>query len=334
MTVVKGAPGRPGEFGFIDTYMAPLAAGNAGALGLKDDAALFDVGPGQTAVVTTDALIAGVHFRSTDPPDSVGAKALAVNLSDLAAMGANPLGYTLILALPEDWTADWAAGFSAGLAAAQQRHGIRLLGGDTVAANGSLTIGVTAFGTVGEGSQLMRSGAAAGDDIWVSGNIGDAALALAIARAGDNEQLAAPEYEYLLDRLRRPEPRVALGQNLIGLASAAIDISDGLAADLGHLCRASAIGAEIKTESIPVSAAARNCLAAPTYGMDVILGGGDDYELLFTVSSSAAGKVIAAGEMSDCKVTRIGRTNAENVVRFVGPDGKQMEIEKPGWGHF
>jgi thiamine-monophosphate kinase len=333
--MVKGPPERPGEFEFIETYMAPLAAGNEGALGLKDDAALFDVTPGHRAVVTTDALIAGIHFRPDDPPDSVGAKALAVNLSDLASMGAAPLGYTLILALPEDWTGEWAAGFSAGLAAMQQRYSLQLLGGDTVAANGPLTIGVTAFGSAPAGRQIMRSGAGDGDDIWVSGSIGDAALALAIYNEGDTGRMAAPEYGYLLDRLQRPEPRVALGQNLIGLATAAIDISDGLAADLGHLCRASAIGADIEAESIPLSAAALGCVgASSSYGMDIVIGGGDDYELLFTAPPNQAGGVMQAAEKSDCPVTRIGRANAEKRVRFAAADGQEMEIEKSGWSHF
>ena len=332
--MVKGAPERPGEFGFIETYMAPLATGNEGALGLKDDAGLFDVAPGHRAVVTTDALIAGIHFRDTDPPDSVGAKALAVNLSDLASMGAAPLGYTLILALPKDWTADWAAGFSNGLAAMQQRHSLQLLGGDTVAANGPLTIGVTAFGSVPEGRQIMRSGAGTSDDIWVSGSIGDAALALAIYNAGDSDRMAAPEYAALLDRLQRPEPRVALGQKLVGIATAAIDISDGLAADLGHLCHASAIGANIETENIPLSAAARDCLGAPSYGMDIVIGGGDDYELLFTAPPSQAADVTQAAERSGGAVTRIGRANAKNRVRFAAADGHEIEIKKPGWAHF
>jgi thiamine-monophosphate kinase len=332
--MVKGTPERLGEFGFIETYMAPLAAGNEGALGLKDDAALFDVAPGHRAVVTTDALIAGVHFRGTDPPDSVGAKALAVNLSDLASMGAAPLGYTLMLALPADWTSDWAAGFSAGLAAMQQRHSLQLLGGDTVAANGPLSIGVTAFGSVPEGRQIMRSGAGTSDDIWVSGSIGDAALALAIYNEGDTGRMGLPEYGALLDRLQRPEPRVTLGQNLIGLATAAIDISDGLAVDLGHLCLASNIGADIEAGRIPVSAAAQSCLGAPEYGMDVVIGGGDDYELLFTAPPAMASRVIQAGESSGCAVTRIGRANAETRVRFAAADGKEMEIKKPGWAHF
>lgn len=332
--MAKGATERPGEFGFIETYMTPLAAGNEGALGLKDDAALFDVAPGHRAVVTTDALIAGIHFRETDPPESVGVKALAVNLSDLASMGAAPLGYTLILALPEDWTADWAAEFSNGLAAMQKRHSLQLMGGDTVAANGPLTIGVTAFGSVPEGRQIMRSGAGEGDDIWVSGSIGDAALALAIYNGGDTERMAAPEYGYLLDRLQRPEPRIALGQNLIGLATAAIDISDGLAADLGHLCRASAIGADIKAECIPLSAAARSCLGAPSYDMNIVIGGGDDYELLFTVPPSQADRVVQAADRSECAVTRIGSANAANRVRFAAADGKEIEIKRPGWSHF
>lgn len=332
--MTRVTPERPGEFGFIETYMAPLAAGNEGAFGLKDDAGLFDVASGHRAVVTTDALIAGIHFRDTDPPDSVGAKALAVNLSDLASMGAAPLGYTLILALPKDWTNDWAAGFSNGLAVMQQRHSLQLLGGDTVAANGPLTIGVTAFGSVPEGRQIMRSGAGNDDDIWISGSIGDAALALAIYNGDDSESMAAPEYGHLLDRLQRPEPRVALGQNLIGLATAAIDISDGLAADLGHLCLASAIGADIETENIPLSAAARCCLGVPSYGMDIVVGGGDDYELLFTAPPSRAADVVQAAEKSGCAVTRIGQTNAENRVRFATADGHEMEIKKPGWAHF
>ena len=325
---------RPGEFGFIETYMAPLAADNDGALGLKDDAGLFTVPVGEQAVVTTDALIAGRHFLGIDPPDSVGAKALAVNLSDLASMGATPLGYTLILALPTDWSVDWATGFSAGLADMQQRHRIPLLGGDTVATDGPLSIGITAFGSVTAGCQIERSGADPGDDMWVSGSIGDAALALAITHADDKGLMTKPEYQFLLDRLRRPDPRLALGEALVGMASAAIDISDGLAADLKHLCQASATGAEIVLANVPLSDAARACIASGNYGLDTILGGGDDYELLFTAPPDAGGDVILAGENSDCPVTRIGFVNPKSEIRFLGPAGEKFEFAQTGWCHF
>lgn len=326
------ATGRPDEFGFIATYLAPLAEGCEGALGLKDDAALFSIPPGQSAVVTSDALIAGTHFRITDPADSQGAKALGVNLSDLASMGATPLGYTLILALPPDWTTDWAQGFTAGLAEYQDQYGIKLLGGDTVAIDGPLTIGVTAIGSVPGGGQLTRSGAAAGDDVWVSGTIGDAALALALSDRAD--RLSAPDYAHLLTRFERPRPRLALGRNLIGLASAAIDVSDGLAADLGHLGRASGIGAVINVESLPLSGAARRCIEKEKLSAEIVLSGGDDYELLFTAPPQLSGAILAAAEKSECAVSRIGNTNAGDSFRFIGKSGEDIDLQTSGWTHF
>ena len=223
------------EFALIAEYLAPLAALRPGAFGLADDAALVPAPPGRDLVASADALVAGVHFRERDPPDTVAARALRCSLSDLAAMGAEPYGYLLTLALPHGVDAEWMAAFASRLARDQAEFSIALLGGDTVATPGPLTVSLTVLGFAEPERLLRRSGARAGDAVCVSGVIGDAALALAIPDAA----------EALRARYRAPEPRLALGRALAGNASAAIDVSDGLVADLGHVCVASGVGARL-----------------------------------------------------------------------------------------
>ena len=289
-------PGRPDEFGLIARYFAPLAEGAPGAFGLKDDAAVVAVPPGRHLVVTTDMLVAGVHFLDDDPADSVGVKVLAVNLSDLAAMGAEPLGYVLAVALPAPWHDDqrlggWLSGFVAGLAGMQNAHGVSILGGDTVSTSGPLCLSVTAFGSVVPGHELRRGGARPGDTVFVSGTIGDGLLglrtlqAVPAARWGglDPTQSAA-----VIERYRRPVPRLALGQGLVGVAHACADVSDGLIADLAHICRASGVTATIDAARVPLSPAGRTVVAADPALLPALLGGGDDYELVFTAAPEDA----------------------------------------------
>ena len=274
-------PTLPGEFELIARYFAPLAAGNAGALGLKDDAGLVTPSPGCTQVVTTDTLVEGVHFLTADPARTVARKLLRVNLSDLAAMGARPLCYLLALSLSETAEAGWVEDFAAGLGADQQGFGVVLVGGDTTATPGPTNLTLTALGEVPSGEELRRSTARIGDSVYVSGTIGDAALGLRSLQGG-LAGLAEAAAAALAERYRLPIPRVSLGSALRRLASAAIDVSDGLIADIGHVCEASGVAARLERARLPLSDAAAMAVAADPASFDLVLAGGDDYELAFT----------------------------------------------------
>lgn len=326
---------RLGEFALIRRYFAPLAAGAPGALGLTDDAALIRARKGRELVVTTDALVAGVHFPMNETPDSVAQRALGVNLSDLAAMGAKPLVYTLAIALPKRCDAGWVGRFAAGLGRVQKAHGIHLIGGDTVATKGPLTISITAIGDVGRGTALRRGGAKAGDAIYVSGTIGDAALGLKAVKGG-LRGLSARQRKALIDRYRRPRPRVRLGLALVGLARAAIDVSDGLAADLGHIAETSGLAAEIDAARVPLSAAARAALAHDPKLMPLVLGGGDDYEIAFTAPPGAAARVATLARRLKLPLTRIGRMKKGKIgtVRINDRQGRALRVDSGGYQHF
>lgn len=329
---------RPGEFEVIGRYFAPLAEGFPGALGLTDDAALLNPGPGRELAVTSDALVAGVHFLAEDTAADVAAKALRVNLSDLAAMGAEPLVYTLALALTPGIDEDWLAAFSASLRADQAEFGISLAGGDTVSTPGPLSLTVCAFGTVPAGDALKRSGARPGDAVFVSGTIGDAGLGLDVLTGsidGLPDEVTGP----LVERYRRPSPRCGFGPRLIGLASAAIDVSDGLAADLGHICEVSCVSAEIEASQVPLSAAASAALARDGDLMARVLTGGDDYEILFTADAARESEIKAAAVAAGVAVTRIGAIDeagegASGRVSVVGGDGRIFSLEAGGFRHF
>jgi thiamine-monophosphate kinase len=321
----------PGEFELIARYFAPLAT-SPGAFGLTDDAALFTVPPGEAGVVTTDAMVEGVHFFAGDAADGIGWKLLAVNLSDLAAMGATPLGYTLDLALPAGWAVGWLEGFVAGLRACQTRYGTSLLGGDTVRTSGPLTVAVTALGAVPQGGALRRAGATPGDAVWVSGTIGDGALAVKL-RTGWTAPVTV-DARFLAGRLDRPEPRLALGQALRGLASAAIDVSDGLAADLAHICAVSGVAAEVRLADVPLSPSARALLDADASLAATIVAGGDDYELLFTSPAAAERAIQAAAGAAATPVGRIGTIVAGQGVRVLDADGRALALDRLGFTHF
>lgn len=325
---MKAHPTAEGEFAFIARRLRPLAAGTAGALGLADDAALLDPPAGQQLVLTKDAMVASVHFLADDPPEAIAQKLLRVNLSDLAAMGAEPIGYLLALARPPAITDDWLARFCAGLAADQAEFGIGLLGGDTVGTPGPLTLSLTALGQVPKGDALRRSGARAGDDLWVSGTPGDAALGLQVLQG--KLAAAADVRRYLIDRYRLPQPRLALGQALRGIASAALDISDGLVADLGHILEASGVGAELRAETLPLSKAARNLPGA----QDAALTGGDDYELLFTAPPERRAEIEALARDLTLPLTRIGQTLPGHELRILDDAGNPILLERAGWTHF
>lgn len=321
------------EFELIARYLAPLARAEPGAFGLLDDAAILDIAPGQRLVVTADALIEGVHFFPDDPPETIGRKLLRVNLSDLAAMGAVPIAYLLTMALRERGAADWVEAFARGLGVDQKTFCVTLVGGDTTATSGPITLSATALGHVPPGGGLRRSGARAGERVFVSGTIGDAALGLKVL-TDKLPGLGKDDRAYLEQRFRLPEPRLALGQRLQGLASAAIDVSDGLAGDLGHICVASSVGAVLEVARVPMSVAARHAVESDPRLLQAVIAGGDDYELLFTAPADRIGEIEAAASESSVPVTQIGVVEAGLGVTLIGHDGIPIELKSHGYRHF
>ncbi len=332
-----GAPSLavPGEFTLIARHFRPLA-GPAG-LDLLDDAAVLTPPEGRQLVLAADAMVAGVHFLPGDPPDLLARKLLRVNLSDLAAMGATPLGYLMTIAAPRDTADAWFAGFAAGLAADQAEFGLALLGGDTTATPGPLCLSLTILGHVAPGMAVRRTGAQAGDGVWVTGTIGDGALGLAVATGA-----LVDGSGFLLERYRLPRPRLL---PIGGLAAAAIDVSDGLVQDLGHLCRAGGVGAEILAESVPASDAAlavREAVEGAIAHGDAAgawlrtrLTGGDDYELLLAVPEARTAALAAMAQAACVRISRIGRFVAgAPQVRVGTADGRELALGTGGWSHF
>jgi len=314
-----------GEFELIARYFARAA--RRVPLGVGDDCALLAPAPGMQLATSTDLLVEGRHFVSTLAPDRLGHKALAVNLSDLAACGARPLAFTLALSMPrvEETFLD---GFAQGLFALAEREGCELVGGDTTA--GPLVICITVFGEVPAGGALLRSGARAGDAVWVSGTLGDARLALEVLRG--SQHLRGEDFERVRLAMERPEPRVALGLALRGVASAAIDVSDGLTGDLSHLLRASGVGASIDADALPRSAV----LAALPIEVqrECTLAGGDDYELVFTAPAARHEAVLDAGRRAGVAVTRIGVVEAEPRLRIRDAQGRALVQHFAAFDHF
>ena len=328
-------PRLPGEFALIERYLAPLTTVAPGAFGLKNDAAVLELPPGERLVVTADSLVAGGHFLPDDPPETVGRKVLRASLSDLAAMGARPHSYLLAASWPGDLDEAWIAAFCRGLAADQERFGLSLVGGDTTATPGPMTFSLTAFGTVKGSKALDRASLRPGDDLYVSGTLGDAYLGLKVLR-GAVGGLTAEAEDHLTKRYRCPEPRLELGQALLNqdLAASALDVSDGLAQDLGHLLAASAVGAELELEAVPVSQAAEQALHLLGEPRQAVLSGGDDYELLFAASPE---KRPAIGELSSrlaLPIARIGRVRAETGLTVVDSERQAVPLESLGWTHF
>lgn len=324
---------RSGEFERIARYFAPLAADVPGAHGLRDDCAFLELPEGQELVVKTDAIAEGVHYLPDDPPELIARKVLRVNLSDLAAKGAVPRWYLLTAAFRADHDDPWIAAFVRGLARDQAEFDVRLVGGDTIAAPGPAQFSVTALGMVKASWGLRRSGAHAGEDIYVTGTIGDGALGL-LVRRGELARLKPKQREYLVDRYRLPRPRVTLGHQLLGVASAALDVSDGLVADLGHLCESSGLSAVIEEDKVPLSPAARAAVTADPALIERVLTGGDDYEILFTAPPSAAKVLEHRAAESRIPITRIGRTSPGKGVSVVDAAGKRRVPARGGWTHF
>ena len=320
-----------GEDDLIARFFAPLAG--EGGLGLKDDAALIAGEPGCDLVVTCDALVAGVHFFADDPADAIAAKALRVNLSDLAAKGARCKGFVLALALPADLrTEAWLGAFARGLRDDIAGYACPLLGGDTVSTPGPLTISVTAFGAVLAGRMVPRTGARPGDLIYVSGTIGDAALGLQL-RLG--KVIAGQGAEHLLARYLRPQPRNALAAALLDHASAAMDVSDGLAGDLAKMMRVSGASAEVEVASVPFSPAARACVAADRGALKCALTGGDDYEILAAIPPQNASTFEARAADAGVAVTRIGHVvRGDETPVFRDASGAPLAFTRASFSHF
>jgi len=314
-----------GEFDQIAQIMAPLAQKAKGAFGLKDDAAVFTAEEGEEIVVTTDTLIAGVHFFADDPADTIAHKLLGVNLSDLAAMGARPLYYTLNASYPKDITVDWIKQFAKGLSDMQDRYDITVIGGDTTRTPGPLCLSLTAFGTVKQGKALRRTTSRVGDLLCVSGTIGDGALGLRVAQG----EILDPT-GHLLNSYRSPVARTELGMQLNGLATACMDISDGLLGDFSHMGQ----GAEIKLSDIPLSGAAKNCLSQDSSWLATILNGGDDYELMFTIDPKNKDQLKSIAQASNCQISIIGRIIASPELIILDETGQKIDLKTNSYRHF
>jgi thiamine-monophosphate kinase len=377
------------EFGIIAKYFAPLSAGFPGSLGLKDDAAVLSPKPGFDLVFTKDALVADVHFFENDDPYTIAQKLLGVNVSDLAAMGAKPVGYLLAVMLPKNTSEKWLEKFTSGFAHGMKKFGGHLIGGDTVSHDGKLSLSLTAIGEVPQGKALKRSGAKMGDSIFVSGTIGDSYLGLqvllsdmpSLRRAERSESdaaihlpkdengfllrscsvplIAMTDKKYLIERYNIPEPHINLGQQLIGIATSCIDISDGLVADLGHICECSGVGAEINIGLIPLSRAAlsldgvcnpvhtfmseqkydmniRKGLQTPSYKTTLkeLITGGDDYELLFTVPESLEGAVEKLSKEISVAISKIGKITSGGKVIVLDKNRSEVALPSRGYQHF
>ncbi|MGA8170836.1 MAG: thiamine-phosphate kinase [Methylocystis sp.] len=316
----------------IARLFAPLAG--PAALGLRDDAALLPARE-NPIVATSDALVAGVHFFESDPPGAIARKALRVNLSDLAAKGAAPIGFLLAIALPRDWTNDWLTAFAAGLGEDARDFGCPLLGGDTVSTPGPLTVSITALGEALGGVFIARTGGRAGDGVYVSGTIGDAALGLRLRRdEAFARRLSAPARDHLLERYLAPRPRVDLAGLLRRHASAAMDVSDGLAGDLAKLARASKLGARARLARVPLSDAAREAIALDPGLLEMALTGGDDYEILCCVGAEAA-RFEADARALNAPFARIGELIAgEPETSFLDEHGKYISFNVLSFSHF
>jgi thiamine-monophosphate kinase len=334
---VTGGKRVAGEEELIVRYLRPLASGFGGAYGLADDCALVVPPAGEELVLTTDAVAAGVHFFPDDDPKDIGWKALAVNVSDLAGKGARPLCYQMSLAFPEAPEHAWLERFASGLAEAQAEFAIVLSGGDTDRRPGPLAITITAIGSVAIGRMVLRSGGHAGDRLFVTGTLGDAALGLKLRQQPGLAQswgLACGAVAHLVSRYLRPMPRLGLAAALNGFASAAMDLSDGLAKDLGRLCCASGVAARLRVRDLPLSAPARALLEREPAQLTGILAGGDDYEILAAVPFEHAARFAAAAAESGVSVTQIGVLEPGEGVCIEGPGGMPLRLEKPGWDHF
>jgi thiamine-monophosphate kinase len=327
-----------GEIEIIERFFAPLSRAAPGAFGLEDDAAALAVPAGSDLVVTSDVVVGGVHFFPDDAPADIAHKALAVNVSDLAAKGAEPLAYNLNIALPGAPREAWLAAFAGGLEAAQDAWGLALIGGDTTASPASLMIAITAFGLAPSGKMVRRGGAAPGDSVYVSGTIGDAYLGLKIRRGDadtDDWGLAPGERKALVSRYLRPEPRLGLREALRAHASASLDVSDGLLLDFSRLCRVSCVDGQIRLRETPLSPACRKAVMRRSELLSELHSAGDDYEILCSVKGGRGSAFENAAAAAGVPVTRIGEiVSSGGEAAVIGPDGVLTAPHRRGYEHF
>ncbi len=321
-----------GEFERIARFFAPLAKGFDGADGLTDDAAALPVPNGQDLIVSTDTIVETIHYLGPEKPASIASKLLRVTLSDLASKGAVPRWYTMNLALPAKIDDAWLEGFCDGLAQDQDRYGVVLAGGDTVKTDGPVVLTLTGYGLAPAGGILRRGGAKPGDMICVTGTIGDGALGLECAR-GAFPELDWNARDHLIRRYEWPDPPVALGPALIGIANAAMDISDGLVADLAHMADASGLRALIRATTVPVSDAAAEILSDSPDRLTTVLSGGDDYQILAAIPPQAEAAVLAAARTHGIAVTKIGEFEAGQGVSVLDADGAELALAQTGYSH-
>src|SRR5579872_13730 len=324
---------RPSEDDLIARFFAPIAAPEG--LGLKDDAALLTALPGDL-VLTKDALVAGVHFFADDPPGAIARKAMRVNLSDLAAKGADPVGFLLALVLPSDWTAEWLAAFAEGLGADARAYSCPLFGGDTVKTPGPLMVSITALGRVENGRMARRAGVQAGDRLYVTGTIGDAALGLALRLGTPGlARLDAESRAFLLDRYLLPQPRNALAFSMRRFAHGGMDVSDGFVGDLTKMLRVSGVAGRIDLSHLPLSPAAEAALAAENGLLETIATGGDDYEILAAIEPAEAPALERAAEEAGVRITRVGEAVAgKGAPQFTAPGSRAIVFQRGSFSHF
>jgi thiamine-monophosphate kinase len=327
-----------GEEAIIQAYLAPLAAGYPGAFDLRDDCAAITPTPGHDLIVKTDPVAGGIHFFPDDPPEDIGWKALAVNVSDLAAKAAVPVAYLMALSFPEAPTGAWMQQFAHGLQQAQTAFGMHLIGGDTDRRPGPVTISITVFGEVPAGTMVRRGAARPGDRIYVSGELGAAATGLALLREpglARDLALGPDDVSALVARFRRPMPRLSLREGLRRYASAAMDLSDGLAKDLDRMCRASGCGAEIQVGAVPVMPATAAAVARDASFVRNVIAAGDDYEVLATISPDRANDFEACVRATaGVPVSCIGQITKQSGLALVDRGGRPLTLDRTGWDHF
>lgn len=325
------AGAMPGEFSLIEQLFEPLAGPEG--LSLQDDAAVLSPRAGYDLVLTKDAIAEGRHYLPGDPAETIAKKLLRVNLSDLTAKGAMPRGYLLSCAWSYETSFEWMQAFADGLKEDQGEFGIALWGGDTVRLEGPSVFSLTAIGEVPTGQIIKRTGAAPGDDLWVTGTIGDAALGLLIA-TGEYEAGTQAGRDHLIDRYRVPQPPVTFGRKLCGVATAALDVSDGLLGDLEHLCRASNVGARIDRSAIPLSTEFKKCLSSSEAFWRLVYGGGDDYQTLFSSPHASQDRVVEIAHSVGVQVSRIGQLTEEQSVTVLNEVGQPEDVAPFGFSHF